>query len=34
MLDFVCSVIDELNDKKVYLEGWFEESSSYYVRLK
>lgn len=34
MLDFVCSEMYEVGNKKVYLEGWFEESSSYYVRLK
>ena len=33
-LEYVCSEMFELNNKKVYLEGWFEESSSYYVRLK
>jgi len=34
MLDFVCSEMYEVDNKKVWLEGWFEESSSYYVRLK
>ena len=34
MLEFVCSEIYEVDNKKVYLEGWFEESNSYYVRLK
>lgn len=33
-LDFICSEMYEVNNKKVYLEGWYEESSSYYVRLK
>lgn len=34
MLDFVSSEMYEVDNKKVYLEGWYEESSSYYVRLK
>lgn len=33
-VEFVCSELFDLNNKKVWLEGWFEESSSYYVRLK
>jgi len=33
-LEWVCSEMYEVGNKKVYLEGWFEESSSYYVRLK
>lgn len=34
LLEFVCSEMYEVDNKKVWLEGWFEESSSYYVRLK
>jgi hypothetical protein len=34
MLEYVCSEFSKLNNKKVYLEGWFEESCSYYVRFK
>ena len=33
-LEYVCSEMCVVDNKKVYLEGWFEESSSYYVRLK
>jgi len=33
-LEYVCSEMCEVDNKKVYLEGWFEESNSYYVRLK
>ena len=33
-LEYVCSEFSKLNNKKVYLEGWFEESSSYYIRFK
>lgn len=33
-LEYVCSEMFELDNKKVYLEGWFEESNSYYIRLK
>lgn len=33
-LEFVCSEMYEVDNKKVWLEGWFEESNSYYVRLK
>ena len=33
-LEFVCSEIYEIDNKKVWLEGWFEESNSYYERLK
>ena len=33
-LEYVCSEMSVVDNKKVYLEGWFEESSSYYVRFK
>ena len=33
-LEYVCSEMCVVDNKKVYLEGWFEESNSYYVRLK
>ena len=33
-LEYGCSEMCVVDNKKVYLEGWFEESSSYYVRLK
>ena len=33
-LEYVCSEMCVVDNKKVYLEGWDEESSSYYVRLK
>ena len=33
-LEYVCSEMCVVDNKKVYLEGWFEESSSYYVRFK
>ena len=33
MKEFVCSDIDEVMSKKMYVEGWYEESVSYYVRV-
>lgn len=32
--EYVCSEMYEVDNKKVWLEGWYEESNSYYVRLK
>ena len=33
-LGYVCSEMYVVDNKKVYLEGWYEESVSYYVRFK
>ena len=33
MKEFVCSDIDVVMSKKMYVEGWYEESVSYYVRV-
>ena len=33
MKEFVCSDIDVVEGKKMYVEGWYEESVSYYVRV-
>ena len=32
--EYVCSEMYEVDNKKVWLEGWYEESNSFYVRLK
>ena len=34
MRDFVCSELEEVDGKMMYVEGWYEESCSYYVRVR
>jgi len=34
LCEFVFSDIDEIEGKKMYVEGWYEESVSYFVRVK
>jgi len=34
LCEFVFSDMDEIEGKKMYVEGWYEESVSYFVRVK
>ena len=33
MKEFIYSEVDKIDGKKFYIEGWYEESVSYYVRV-
>lgn len=33
MKEFIYSEVDKIDGKKLYIEGWYEESVSYYVRV-